>query len=353
MANANAKSQMANARAPCPGTEYECAYQYEMHNKAYAYLRCRGMNAYNDTASFTGTRLTEHVTGYQDDLHTAYHVLALGRFHIVSEVLELGHHIIFTDTDVVMIRDPITMLLEQPYDVMFLWDGGDTADKTTYLLGRGTAGAKGEIQSNAGYFFARNNDRTRAWFKHVRAMMDQEASLRAQGKGRRNDQQIISHSLENSALQAAGAKDLKWKLMPRDALVNGWLIKNMYKDGVHRTGGCLATGPGALSHTKNWMVIHMNYNRGPKRKVTHFKRGGHHQQGANGLNTKPASAEQTLPRCPCTESEAPFPTIPNWDDPFGTKTRTAQKASLHEGGRVTTQPLVTFGLFFTGNLKLG
>mmetsp|Transcript_22801 Transcript_22801/g.49993 ORF Transcript_22801/g.49993 Transcript_22801/m.49993 type:complete len:470 (-) Transcript_22801:89-1498(-) len=243
-------------------------------NKAYEYLKCRGMNAYNDTASFTGTRLTENVTGYQDDLHTAYHVLALGRFHIVSEVLALGYHVVFSDTDVVIIQDPIPMLLKQPYDVMFLWDGANTADGKTHLLGRGTSGAKGEIQSNAGYFFARNTPSTIAWFTYVRKQMDQEAILRTQGKGRRNDQQIISHSLENRALAQAGAKSLKWKLMPRNVLVNGWLIKNEYKEGAPRTSGCAVTGPRAVKHTSSWMVIHMNYNRGFKRKVVHFKRCG-------------------------------------------------------------------------------
>jgi hypothetical protein len=50
--------------------------------------------------------------GYQDDLQSAYHVLALGRFHILSEVLDMGFHALFSDTDVYVIRDPIPMLLE-------------------------------------------------------------------------------------------------------------------------------------------------------------------------------------------------------------------------------------------------
>lgn len=102
--------------------------------------------------------------GYEDDLQGAYHVLALGRFHIVSEVLKMGVHVIFSDTDVVMIHDPIPMFLKATNDVLFLWDGANTADGKTHLLGRGTAGAVGEIQSNAGFFFARNTPNTLAWY---------------------------------------------------------------------------------------------------------------------------------------------------------------------------------------------
>lgn len=32
-------------------------------NKAYKYLRCRGFHAFNDAPSFTGTKLTEKVSG--------------------------------------------------------------------------------------------------------------------------------------------------------------------------------------------------------------------------------------------------------------------------------------------------
>ena len=47
-------------------------------------------------------------------MQSAYHVLALGRFQIVSWVLGMGFHVIFTDTDVVTIKDPVSMLLEVP-----------------------------------------------------------------------------------------------------------------------------------------------------------------------------------------------------------------------------------------------
>lgn len=102
-------------------------------------------------------------------------------------------------------------------------------------------------------------------FAHVRVLMDTEAKLRAQGKGRHNDQQIIGFSLEKKEL-AKAKSDLDWKLVPREVLVNGWLIKNEYKDPPQGLG-CLATGPNAMKHTLGWKVIHMNYNKGFKRKV--------------------------------------------------------------------------------------
>mmetsp|Transcript_1573 Transcript_1573/g.2715 ORF Transcript_1573/g.2715 Transcript_1573/m.2715 type:complete len:376 (-) Transcript_1573:699-1826(-) len=243
-------------------------------NTAYAYLKCRGFNAYNDAASFQGSKLTEAVSGYQDDLHSPYHALALGRFHIVSQVLDMGYHVIFSDTDVVIIKDPIPVLLRSPHDVLFLWDGANTADGKTHLLGRGTAGTKGQIQSNAGFFFVRNNDKTLAWFSHVHEMMGEEARLRSEGKGKRNDQEIIAASLEIAELAEARVESLTWKLLPRGELVNGWLIKNQYKDGALKTPGCLATGPNAMKHTRTWIAVHMNYNRGFKRKLLHFKRCG-------------------------------------------------------------------------------
>lgn len=64
-------------------------------------------------------------------------------------------------------------------DAMFLWDGGNGKDAkmTLHLNGKGPTG-KGEIQSNAGFWFARNTPTTRKWFAYVSKKMNEEAEAR-------------------------------------------------------------------------------------------------------------------------------------------------------------------------------
>jgi hypothetical protein len=77
-------------------------------------------------------------------------------------------------------------------------------------------------------------------FKNVQRLMDEEAALRAKGKGQRNDQQIMAASLEKKELANANVKNLDWKLMPRDVLVNG-------KRGLHRRAVECASEPQPLA----------------------------------------------------------------------------------------------------------
>eukprot|EP00238_Polyblepharides_amylifera_P015256 CAMPEP_0196588896 /NCGR_PEP_ID=MMETSP1081-20130531/62028_1 /TAXON_ID=36882 /ORGANISM="Pyramimonas amylifera, Strain CCMP720" /LENGTH=415 /DNA_ID=CAMNT_0041911529 /DNA_START=47 /DNA_END=1294 /DNA_ORIENTATION=+ len=236
---------------------------------AFQYLSCRGFNVFSDSQFFSGKAKQEH-TGFQKDLNSAYHVIALKRFHLLEEVLEIGVNFIFTDTDVVFLKDPINYMVaaSPPHDAMFLWDGRDALDGKTHLKGRGITGT-GDIQSNAGFFFVRNTPTSKAWYASVKVMMDEEGELRARNKGRRNDQEIVSASLQPSHLAKQGV-DLKWDLMPRNEFVNGWLIKNPHKDPA----GCLATGSNPKKHTRTWYAIHMNYNKGFKKKLIQFKRCG-------------------------------------------------------------------------------
>lgn len=220
--------------------------------KSKRYLDCRGFHVFFDPSLISTPSERQ---GFNSDLSSSYHFLALKRFDILYLALRAGKHILFTDTDVYFLRNPLSAFFSSVHDLQFLWDGpGPMRGKEK----------NGEIQSNAGFIFVRNTPRATSWWTAVRDEMHAESARRVIGRGKLNDQQIISHALEKEFLDAHNLRNLTWRLLPRLGFVNGWVVKNMFKD---ESGGC-AHGV----RRESWVAVHMDYNRGAKRKTVQFKR---------------------------------------------------------------------------------
>ena len=246
--------------------------------QAANYMRCKGYTFFFHPRLFDFDPNTTEFNGalsFSADPNTPYQRLMMSRLSLVQSLLEVGIHVFYSDTDVVWLRDPMTFFhnLRQDQtvpkseklagadgltaDALFMWDGpprqghggGGPIPKSSQGLG------KMGIQSNAGFFLMKANERSVRWWKD---MMNRNQKWKSRDKW--TDQNSIMLSLDDRLNHAR----LNYRLLPYRQIVNGWILKNDFKDNARCRAAVRTT----------WIVVHMNFQRGAPRKILQLRRCG-------------------------------------------------------------------------------
>jgi hypothetical protein len=233
---------------------------------SFNYLTCKGINSHWDPFVWK----EEFSTGalrFSDNPKTPYQKLMSARLDFVDVIVKSDIDVFFSDTDVVWMKNAFKDINSnsKQHDIVFLHDGKVPSKgfPTNHVAlsqykaanpswNRVNIFEEPDIQSNAGSFFMRSNERTKLFWSSV---LEIDAKMQKKMKVW-SDQRSIAYALKRN-------DDVRWKLESRSTWINGWTIKNEFKNDLMCTRS-----------SASWTLVHMNYNKGQKRKKYHFRRCG-------------------------------------------------------------------------------
>eukprot|EP01036_Dinobryon_divergens_P028204 gene28204-37108_t len=107
------------------------------------------MSAYH----MVGGAVGEVTTDPQKFRSKQFNLITARKKEAVHDILKLGYNVLFSDTDVAMIRDPL------PY---MLWENVDYVHSLNYWCNVGEKWDfhKSKVEGNTGFYFVRSNNNT-------------------------------------------------------------------------------------------------------------------------------------------------------------------------------------------------
>lgn len=137
----------------------------ELHS--HYYLNTHGFLSYyldhNSSAAFVEDDVGESAAGFGSNL---FKTVTYRKIRAVYELLELGYDVVFTDTDIAYLNDPMPYLLFQNVDLVHSYNGmcnnGSSYEPTfDYVYGD----KKGD--GNTGFYFVRSTNSTKIFYRRV------------------------------------------------------------------------------------------------------------------------------------------------------------------------------------------
>eukprot|EP00850_Spirogloea_muscicola_P003002 SM000011S19180 [mRNA] locus=s11:1234586:1237562:- [translate_table: standard] len=120
-------------------------------DKGYSYCQKLGLHCYLDTQE-SATKKGNYSGAAKVYMTPIYLDMMWRRLELKRDILQLGYNVLFTDTDILWFQDPLPLLQASQLDIQFACDRWRTDP------------AKPAI--NAGFYFARSNNRTIAFYDH-------------------------------------------------------------------------------------------------------------------------------------------------------------------------------------------
>lgn len=235
------------------------------------------MNSYLMAADSTGQAVTNVAQEFRSK---QFNLITARKKEAVHDILALGYNVLFSDTDVAMVQDPIPLIVFQNVDYSHSVNVWCMIDQKPFNF------FKSKLEGNTGFYFVRSNNNTIQLWQHA-----YEAAPR---HPRLDDQavfwKVIRSSTSPPILPIGSCRDfnkpndLKVQPMPGSSLIDKYLV-TCDLDTCQFSSGMLSkkyepelTYETLLLHLAkkgNPMVaVHGNYISGNKRKMDTMKESG-------------------------------------------------------------------------------